>query len=290
MKLLVPTDFSEVVNPLLRLTKLIAQAHNANITLLHAVSPVLYVPYPESFGMNVVDLQILTELQKRKIEEAREKLIALQSYLSPIHVDILAEVGDPAELILEKEKDFDLVLMAGHRKSLVERILVGSTTEKVAKYTKIPLLVLKGKEVDSFKKVCVAYDFSKDSFEAFQFALEFLKPFSPEVKILHVEETIELPIVDQIRDSITQHYRKEKRNHLEELVKKAEQVGIKAEFAIIEASSPTDGIQEFVKGEGFDLLIVGSRGLSRLERVLMGSTASELLRRVDLPILIYRKL
>ncbi len=288
MKLLVPVDFSEVVNPLLRTAKLIAQAHKAEITLFHAVSPVFYIPYPESFGMNVVDLQLLSELQKNKLEEARVQLQALADYLKPLHANVSVEVGDPAELVLEKEKDYDLILMAGHRKGLLEKILVGSTTEKVAKYTRKPLLVLKGREVENFSKVCLAYDFSKDSHSAFEFALSFLKPFSSEITVLHVEETIELPLVDHIKDTITEHYQREKQRQLDALVSRAQEEGFRTTHRVITADSPTDGILDFLKTEVFDMLIVGSRGLSNLQRVLMGSTASELLKRTEIPILIHR--
>lgn len=288
MKLLVAVDFTEVTNPLIKLAKLIAKAHNAKLTLLHTVSPALYIPYPESFGMNVVDLELISQMQKNKLEEAKTKLEALRDYLKPIEAEVIAEIGDAAESILAKEGEFDLLLMAAHKKSLIERILIGSTTEKVAKYTKKPLLILKGREVEDIKKVCIAYDFSKNSHQAFEFSLDFLKPFSPQVRIIHVEETIELPIIDSIKDSIVEQYRQEKRNHLEKLIQELKEAGMEATYSIETSESPVKGIIDYVEKENPDLVILGSRGLSSLERVLMGSTTSELLRKLQLPLLIHR--
>lgn len=289
MKLLVPADFTEITNPLLRLAKAIAVAHQAEVYLLHTVSPVLYLPYPESFGMNVVDLELVAELQKKRQEEAREKLTALAEYLKPIKVEILVEVGDPAEAILEKEELADLVLMGSHRKGLVERILVGSTTEKVVKYTKKPVLVLKGKEPEGFKKVLVCYDFSEHAQRALDFALKLLAPFKSHIVLLHVEETIEIPVVENLKDLLSERYREEKLRLLDRLVEDIKAKGFGAEKAVLESTSPVEGIKEYLrKTPDVELVVMGSRGLSGLQRVLLGSTSSNLIRSLDLPMLVHR--
>lgn len=289
MKFLVPVDFTEITNPLLRTVKLIAQAHQAHIKLLHVVSPVLYFPYPESFGMSTIDLKLLAELQEKRKEEAREKLKALAEFLKPLEVELQVEVGDPAEVVLEKEELCDLVFMGSHKKGLVERILVGSTTEKVVKYSRRPIFVLKGKELQTIKKVLVAYDFSEHAKKALDFALNLLKPFLPHVLFLHVEETIELPLVEHIKDTISEKYKEEKLKHLRELQEYLKGMGFESSYQILEGKSPVDGIREFLeKNQDIDLVVLGSRGLSGLKRVLLGSTSSALLRSLNVPLLVHR--
>ncbi|SNZ14011.1 universal stress protein [Hydrogenobacter hydrogenophilus] len=289
MKFLVPVDFTEITNPLLRLVKILAQAHSAKVALLHVVSPVLYLPYPESFGMSVIDLELLSDLEKRKEEEAKERLSGLADFLKPIPVELMIDMGDPAELILEKEQSFDLIIMASHRKSLIEKILVGSTAEKVARYTKKPLLVLKGREVENFKKVVIAHDLSKYADLAFEFAIKLLKPFNPQTTILHVEETIELPVVANIKDVISERYREEKIKYLESLKEKARAEGFTTQVKVIEGKNPADAVLEYLKNNtDVDLIVMGNRGLSTLQRVLLGSTSSEVLKKAELPVLIHR--
>jgi nucleotide-binding universal stress UspA family protein len=289
MKFLVPVDFTEITNPLLRLVKMLAQAHSAKVVLLHAVSPILYLPYPESFGMSVVDLELLSDLEKKKEEEAKDRLVGLADFLKPISVELMVDMGDPAEIILEREQSFDLIIMASHRKSLIEKILVGSTAEKVARYTKKPLLVLKGKEVENFRKVVIAHDLSKYAELAFEFALKLLKPFGPQITILHVEETIELPVVANIKDVISERYKEEKTKYLEGLKEKAQREGFTAQAKVIEGKSPTEALLEYLKDNtDVDLIVMGNRGLSTLQRVLLGSTSSEVLRKAELPVLIHR--
>lgn len=286
---LVPVDFTEITNPLLRTVKLIAEPHQAHIKLLHVVSPVLYFPYPESFGMSTIDLSLLAELQEKRKEEAREKLRALLEFLKPLDVEVQVEVGDPAEVVLEKEELCDLVFMGSHKKGLVERILVGSTTEKVVKYSRKPIFILKGKEPQTIKKVLVAYDFSEHAKRALDFAVNLLKPFSPHILLLHVEETIEIPLVEHIKNAIGEKYREEKLKHLRELQEYLEGIGLKVSYSVLEGKSPVDRIRKFLQeNQEFDLVVLGSRGLSSLKRVLLGSTSSALLRSLDIPLLVHR--
>lgn len=289
MRFLVPVDFTEITNPLLRIVKVLGQVHSAEVHLLHVISPVLYLPYPESFGISTVDLQLLAELQERKKEEAKERLKALVEFLKPLRVEVLVEVGDPAEAVLEKEKDFDLVFMGSHKKGLVERIIVGSTTDKVVKYSRKPVFVLKGKEPESIKRVLVAYDFSEHARKALEFAVKLFAPFSPHIVLLHVEETIELPVVEGIRDVLSEKYKEEKIKHIRDIEGWLRDSGFEASSYVLEDRSPADGIRSFLKeNPGIDMVVLGSRGLSGLKRVLLGSTSSELLRSLDIPLLIHR--
>lgn len=291
MKFLVPVDFTEITNPLLRLVKNLAEQHKAKVILLHAVSPIVYLPYPESFGMSVIDLELLSDLEKKKESEAKERLKGLADYLKPVESELIVGIGDPAELILEKEVLADIIFMGSHRKGLIEKILVGSTAEKVARYTKRPLLIMKGKEVESFRKVLIAHDLSLHAERAFKLALDLLKPLRSEVTLLHVEETIELPVVANIKDVISEKYMEEKLKYLEGLVEKAREEGLEAKFEVLQEKSPVDGILNYIKANpDYDLLVMGSRGLSSLQRVLLGSTSSEVLRKVDIPILIHRSI
>ena len=289
MKFLVPLDFTDITNPLLKVAKLLALKHNASVILLHAVSPVIYLPYPESFGISPIDLSKLAELEAKSIESAKKHLEALRDFLAELPVDIVVDVGEPSEVILAKEEMADLIILGSHSKGLMERILIGSTSERVAKYCHKPLLVLKGKAPEGFKKVCIAHDLSKHAQSAFEFFLNLVPPEEDgRLTLLHVEETIELPMVDALTEGLTKKIEEEKINYLNSLVERANEKGWKAELVVKKHSNTADGIVEFIKEGDYDLLVMGSRGLSGLKRVLLGSTSSQVLRRAEVPILIHK--
>jgi nucleotide-binding universal stress UspA family protein len=289
MKFLVPVDFTDITNPLLKVAKLLALKHNASVILLHAVSPVIYLPYPESFGISPIDLSKLAELEAKGIETAKQRLEALRDFLAELPVEVVVDVGEPSEVILAKEDMADLIILGSHSKGLVERILIGSTSERVARYCHKPLLILKGKAPESFRKVCLAHDLSKHAQSAFEFFLNLVPPEEDgRLTLLHVEETIELPMVDALTEELTKKIEEEKINYLNSLVERAKEKGWKAELVVKKHSNTADGIVEFIKEGDYDLLVMGSRGLSGLKRVLLGSTSSQVLRKAEVPILIHK--
>jgi nucleotide-binding universal stress UspA family protein len=219
------------------------------------------------------------------------------------------DVGEPSEVILAKEEMADLIILGSHSKGLVERILIGSTSERVARYCYKSLLILKGKAPESFKKVCLAHDLSKHAQSAFEFFLNLIPPEEDgRLTLLHVEETIELPMVDALTKGLIRKIEEEKINYFNSLVERAKEKGWNAELVVkkhsntadgikekglkinlvLKKHSTADGIVEFVKEGDYDLLVMGSRGLSDLKRVLLGSTSSEVLRRVEVPVLIHK--
>ncbi len=208
-------------------------------------------------------------------------------FLAELSVEVVVDVGEPSEVILAKEEIADLIILGSHSKGLIERILIGSTSERVARYCHKPLLILKGKAPEGFKKVCLAHDLSKHAQSAFEFFLNLIPPEEDgRLTLLHMEETIELPMVDALTEGLIKKIEKEKINYLNSLLERAKEKGWKAELVVKKHSNTADGIVEFVKEGDYDLLVMGSRGLSDLKRVLLGSTSSQVLRRVEVPVLI----
>jgi nucleotide-binding universal stress UspA family protein len=292
MKILVPVDFSDITNAVLRTAKRVCEAHGGEVVLFHAVSPALYIPYPESLSLDVIDVKVLQEIESRKRREAEEKLRGLQDFLRPVGSRILVEVGDPRDLILEAEEreDPDLVVMGSHRKGLVEKILIGSTAEKVVKHSLKPMIVIKGSEPTFSGKVLIAYDFSRTAENMIGFALKFLKPFRVPVEILHVEEPIEIPLVERVGKAIYAKYREEKRKYMRTVESRFAEAGFEVSVVFREGEDPAGEIIRRVEEDGkVDLLIMGSRGLSGLRRIILGSTSSEVFRKVEIPILIYKE-
>jgi len=291
MRFLVPVDFSDITNPLLRTVKRIKDKMNPEVHLLHVIPPIIYLPYPETMGVGVIEIETLEKIEEEKRKEAEEKLEALKDFLGGEKVNTHIELGDPADTILEYEDKIkpNLVFLGGHKKSLVEKILIGSTTEKVVKHGKVSNFVIKGSEVEFKKSVVIAYDFSKTSQKAVEFSLKFLKPFGVSVKIIHVEEPFNLPVIDTLKKKFEEKLREEKRKLLKELKEKFDKEGLKAEIIYTEGKNPVDEIARYVnENENVELLIIGSKGLSGLKKIILGNTATKLLGKLNKPVLIYK--
>lgn len=69
----------------------------------------------------------------------------LPKYFSDVKATGIVMQGDPAEEIMAcaEENDMDLIVMASHGRKGIDRLLLGSVVQKVAKYALQPLLTVR---------------------------------------------------------------------------------------------------------------------------------------------------
>jgi nucleotide-binding universal stress UspA family protein len=137
-RILAPTDFSASARHAIAHARELAAATGARLELFH-VLPSLEVPLPMnpgSFGGGIV-----SELEPA----ARAALDELAAAAGPA-VEIETEVwqGPAAATILNRaaETEADLIVLATHGHTGLDRLLLGSVTEKVARLSRCPVLVL----------------------------------------------------------------------------------------------------------------------------------------------------
>ena len=122
-RLLVPVDFSEPSVEALRLAVTISMRVGARLSLLYVDADTLPGEAGEALGA-------LNRLAAREIP-------------SSVHVDMLTDVGKPADRINHHAQDgeHDLVVMGTHGKTGLERVMLGSVAETVVRTCPVPVLV-----------------------------------------------------------------------------------------------------------------------------------------------------
>jgi nucleotide-binding universal stress UspA family protein len=75
--------------------------------------------------------------------------------------------------------------------------------------------------------------------------------------------------------SLTEQIKEQAQKRLEEAGKTALAKGVKARTVMDYGSSPADSILTFAEKDGVDLIVLGSRAKSGLDRFLIGSVASK---------------
>ena len=136
--ILVPIDFSEDSLGALRHAKELALTHGAQITLLHAVEEVVY---PSAYGIEPTSLpgpQVVSRVEENLADLARTEI-------GYEHVVVQANVGYAPSTILdyEQEHDVDLIAIATHGRTGLERMLLGSVAERVVRRSSAPVFVVK---------------------------------------------------------------------------------------------------------------------------------------------------
>lgn len=136
--ILVPTDFSEASINALRHAKELALTYGAQLTLLHAVEEVVY---PSAYGLEPVNLPGPEVVQR--VEGNLADLVRTE--VGYEHVVVEAEIGYAPSAILDhaEANQVGLIVIATHGRTGLERMLLGSVTERVVRRAPTPVFVVK---------------------------------------------------------------------------------------------------------------------------------------------------
>ena len=169
----------------------------------------------------------------------------------------------------------DLTLVGSRGKSPLENRLIGSTTRNLARTTVVPLLVTRlerGVEEPevvrrhTFQRMLYATDFSKNADRAFD-SFSYLRNATQEATLVHVE-TPKDPGPDE----------DDPRDRLEELAARLEGWDIDTRTDVRRGDPATEILAAEAAHEPSTVLL-GTRGHSRLRRLLLGSVSEEVVAR-----------
>ncbi|MDQ7783489.1 MAG: universal stress protein [Desulfomonilaceae bacterium] len=142
------------------------------------------------------------------------------------------------------------------------------------------------------KKILCCTDFSENSEQALETALEYANALDAHLVITHVvdswagypaySEGIPMDVRNVVRD--LEDMAKEKlQKKVEELRGKIDKVSTLSRVGV-----PAEDIIAAAKDESADLIVMGTRGWTGLRHILLGSVAERVLRGAHCPVLIVR--
>ncbi|APF19227.1 UspA domain-containing protein [Caldithrix abyssi DSM 13497] len=145
-KILVPLDFSEPAMHALKTAANWVEEEGGELHLLYAVEQEVH-PALYAWGMKSV-FDMIPDI-KEKVEKRMEEAIAQIPKLKKVAVKKVIREGKPHKVIakyVEEEKPH-LIVIGTHGMVGLDRFLLGSTTERVIRAVKIPVLTVKNKNV-----------------------------------------------------------------------------------------------------------------------------------------------
>ena len=139
------------------------------------------------------------------------------------------------------------------------------------------------------KSILVPVDGSEDSCMAAAWACKLAAEVGGKVTLLHVFNLASADAMalshlsrDEIQDKIERHAG-------ERFEKAKAAMPADAEFeTIADWGRPADGIVNVARSKGFDHIVMGSRGLSPIGELLLGSVSERVLRRAPCPVTVVR--
>ena len=139
-RILVPIDFSDASDAAIAHARELALTYGAQIDLLHVVEEVIY---PSSYGVEPASIPTAEVVDR--VEEALAGLA--REEIGYEHVTVKAVPGYAPTEILDyaDDHDVDLIVIATHGRSGLDRMLLGSVTERIVRRAPGPVFVAKPK-------------------------------------------------------------------------------------------------------------------------------------------------
>lgn len=142
----------------------------------------------------------------------------------------------------------------------------------------------------SFKNIIVAYDGSENAKRALDVAIDLAKKYEAKLTIIEVVDTAILagtglsPIPAEIINEI---YNKAKKD-VDEAKEKAMKNGVRNVETVTVEGDPAATILDYSGKIGADLIVTGSRGLSTIKRIILGSVSSRIVHEAKIPVLVVK--
>ena len=196
--------------------------------------------------------------------------------------------GDPADEIIQavEEHDADLVVLGSHGTSGVKRFLLGSVSDRVLIYSPCSVLIVKQPAeepvsgTDDRWRILLAHDNSEASGKALSLCASLPLDDKAEVQVVRV-----MPMVTAYRQDIRQQLNtiwQQKKQAAREALDQAVQAlrwstpHVSAELR--EAADVSEELLDIAESTGADLIMVGCKGRSAIQRFLVGSKTNRIAR------------
>ena len=148
-KIMTCVDFSHDITPrVMKVAGELAQLMGSQVLLLYVVEREVPLLISEGIVLPKVELDKFEEMYRLLEERSQAKVEAAAQEMAQewqVEVTPVVLVGEPFDMILEKaeEEKVDLIVVGSHGKKGIERLLLGSVSEKVARKAKCSVLVVR---------------------------------------------------------------------------------------------------------------------------------------------------
>lgn len=195
-----------------------------------------------------------------------------------------AVLGRPAKVIarIAEDRGAELIIVGRREHGIMDRIAGGETTLQVMRLSPVPVLAV-STDCDNLQSAVVATDFSVASTRAAKVALELLGK-SGTLYVVHVEPPVELLpggfvlVGARYPGDVVVWFRR----FIESLNPRP---GIIVETIVLNGK-PVPAILEFAERVGASMIAAGVHSHTRMERFLLGSVSTGLVRNAACPVLV----
>ena len=277
-RIVVGIDVFAESNNVLKRAFMMAKQNKAELFIVHAVQAPWF-SVPSYFGNKeiTVDTKGITKKIEKKIKAADKDTNVLYS--------ILVKEGAADDILRYESKlvKADLIIIGANTKN--KKKVLGTTAEKIAHQSHLPVLIVKNSAKDTYKNIVAPTDFHTQSKQS----ILFVQNIFPTAKI-NVVNSSEVIYVDGpytvVGPGFVQYNEVAKACAEKDLKDFMKELSIKKGKIIDGKANSKKTLLKYIDKGSYDLVVVGSRGTTGF-KALLGSVASSILRETPKDVLVY---
>lgn len=183
-------------------------------------------------------------------------------------------------LLIEAESfHADLIVMATHARTGLQRARFGSVADLVVRNASVPVLLVRPSTPDrpstlpgAYRQILVPLDGSSFSEAAVGPAAAFARMHGAQIMLIHVARKYDWVASD----------------YLDRVAASSTALGVETQFETIHTTRTAEGILKAARWTRTDLIALATHGRGGVTRLVMGSTASDVLAGTQLPVLLQK--
>ncbi|WP_226023832.1 universal stress protein [Halomicrobium salinisoli] len=281
--ILVPTDGSEPADAAIEMALALADRFDASLRAINVVE----------FAR--LSKEVEGETSRRITELAEPILASITERAADRGVSVSTDIVETTDAVHRAivddadDHDADLVVMGTHGRTGLDRIALGSVTERTLRVSPVPVLTVSddASADPGLDSVLVATDGSDGANAAADHAIALCAATGAALRVVHVVNLTPLwgsagsaAILDALEEF--------GQRAVDDVIRRAEAAGVRSTEASVLSGTPARGIVDDADDHDVDLIVMGTHGRTGLDRYLLGSVTEHVVRLSDRPVLTLR--
>jgi nucleotide-binding universal stress UspA family protein len=286
-RILCPIDFSEFSELAYDYAQSLAWRYQATLLLEHVTEtlPPMYPYYAFPNAYVEISQELRTHAEQQLQEFAKTHARHGVQPECSVHDGVVANVI----LDLAEALAVSLIVMGTHGLRGIERVMLGSITDKVLRKAHCPVLAVRKPvhdpvtqagvpDIIRLQRILCCTDFSDQSEQALEYAVSLATEYGGELTLLHVLEDVadSADIQEEIAKAM---------ENLENRISPEMRKNCKTK-TLVRIGSPYQQILELTLESGTDLIVMGVRGRNALDLAVFGSTTYRVVQLGPCPVLV----
>jgi nucleotide-binding universal stress UspA family protein len=296
---LVPIDFSERSREAIECALPLINEFGADLHLVHVFAPDYPLASMAAIPLIVPELEVGRRIRRQLKDVARKYSIELR------RENIHALKGRPFEEIcrLARDRGIDLIVLSTRGKTGLKHLVLGSTAERVVRYSHCPVLVVRSVDLKKkggsngkmtrrelrFGKILVPIDFSECSMKGLAYAKALARQFGSKLVLLNSVALQYFVTSDEYArydfPLLMQQAERASRLQMRNLVENKDWDGIEVESSLQIGHAGQQICARAIEHQA-DLIVTSTHGTTGFKHILMGSTAEYVVRHATCHVLV----